>query len=186
MKMAAMRSYNAPERWEVRYLSWFDIQGNQSCLETGWRPHSESEENPQAGAQSPHSQASLDHEATSPGRWGCSPFAFFSVQELAVWARESQEAPHLNRAVRGKYRTFNSLSSFQAVFFEMIANQTVNICPAATVCKMPCLVCFLTWQQLLSLPPTFFSGYFSLSHRSVFSGKDVMNPVRCHSQAFEE
>lgn len=39
MKVAAVRSYNAPERWEVRYLSWFDIQGNRRCLETGWRPH---------------------------------------------------------------------------------------------------------------------------------------------------
>lgn len=64
---AAGEPYPAPERWEVRYLSWFDIQGNSSCLETGWRPHSESEENPQAGSRSPHSGASLDHEAISLG-----------------------------------------------------------------------------------------------------------------------
>lgn len=28
MKVAATKPYHAPERWEVRYLSWFDIQRN--------------------------------------------------------------------------------------------------------------------------------------------------------------
>lgn len=28
LKVAEVKPYNAPEKWEVRYLSWFDIQGN--------------------------------------------------------------------------------------------------------------------------------------------------------------
>lgn len=28
MKVVATKPYHAPERWEVRYLSWFDIQRN--------------------------------------------------------------------------------------------------------------------------------------------------------------
>lgn len=28
MKVAVVKPYNAPERWEVSYLSWFDIHRN--------------------------------------------------------------------------------------------------------------------------------------------------------------